>query len=237
MDLCHRPPIPPGRVASYGQIAEITSASSARTCSARLVGYAMAALRSGDHPDVPWQRVINRQGKISITDPAGGYMQRKLLIRGRLFVSTEKMGKLLPHHGGCAMAVIQEKREVSGFDEIHLEGSGTLLLQQGDQDLLIIETEEDILPKIKSEVRDGRLSLGFKNWLDHILQIGSPPITYHITMRQVHGVSISGTGKLTAGQIRTDHLNLKISGSGELNLASCKPGTWKLLFPDPAKPN
>ena len=72
--------IPPGRVASYGQIAEITSASSARTCSARLVGYAMAALRSGDHPDVPWQRVINRQGKISITDPAGGYMQRKLLI-------------------------------------------------------------------------------------------------------------------------------------------------------------
>ena len=67
--------IPAGRVASYGQIAQVTGG-----CSARLVGYAMAALRSGDHPDVPWQRVINRQGKISITDPVGGYYQRKLLL-------------------------------------------------------------------------------------------------------------------------------------------------------------
>lgn len=66
--------IPYGRVASYGQIAEITGG-----CSARVVGYALAGLRSGDHPDVPWQRVINRQGKISILDPFGGYTQRKLL--------------------------------------------------------------------------------------------------------------------------------------------------------------
>ena len=128
------------------------------------------------------------------------------------------------------MAVVQEKREVSGFDEIHLEGSGTLLLQQGDQDLLIIETEEYILPKIKSEVRDGRLTIGFKNWLDHVLQIGSPPITYHITMRQVHGISISGTGKLTAGQIQTDHLNLKISGSGELTLSGLQTGDLETAF-------
>jgi methylated-DNA-protein-cysteine methyltransferase-like protein len=66
--------IPEGRVATYGQIATIVGG-----CSARMVGYAMAALKSGEHPDVPWQRVINRQGKISIHDPFGKYHQRQLL--------------------------------------------------------------------------------------------------------------------------------------------------------------
>ena len=66
--------IPRGHVATYGQIANIVGG-----CSARLVGYAMAALRSGDHPNVPWQRVINRGGKISIHDPFGKYRQRQLL--------------------------------------------------------------------------------------------------------------------------------------------------------------
>ena len=66
--------IPPGRVATYGQIANIVGG-----CSARMVGYAMAALHSGSHPNVPWQRVINRQGKISIHDPFGKIRQRELL--------------------------------------------------------------------------------------------------------------------------------------------------------------
>ena len=66
--------IPPGKVATYGQIANIVGG-----CSARMVGYAMAALKSGTHDEVPWQRVINRQGKISIHDPFGKYRQRQLL--------------------------------------------------------------------------------------------------------------------------------------------------------------
>ena len=50
--------IPPGKVATYGQIAGIVG-----NCTARMVGYAMSALPSGS--DVPWQRVVNAQGKIS----------------------------------------------------------------------------------------------------------------------------------------------------------------------------
>lgn len=48
--------IPPGRVATYGQIAAIVGG-----CTARMVGFAMAACPD----DVPWQRVVNAQGKIS----------------------------------------------------------------------------------------------------------------------------------------------------------------------------
>ena len=49
--------IPYGKVATYGQIAMITGG-----CTARMVGYAMAAVNKDD---IPWHRVINAKGKIS----------------------------------------------------------------------------------------------------------------------------------------------------------------------------
>jgi methylated-DNA-protein-cysteine methyltransferase related protein len=65
--------IPPGQVATYGQIAAI-----AGDCTARMVGYALASLPVGS--DVPWQRVINAQGKISLrADSAENALQRELL--------------------------------------------------------------------------------------------------------------------------------------------------------------
>ena len=65
--------IPRGRVATYGQIARIVD-----RCTARMVGYAMAALRG--RTDVPWQRVINSKGEISTRSRGDGALrQRKLL--------------------------------------------------------------------------------------------------------------------------------------------------------------
>lgn len=65
--------IPPSRVATYGQIASMVG-----NCTARMVGYALAALPADN--DVPWQRVINAQGKISLrADSQGNSRQRQLL--------------------------------------------------------------------------------------------------------------------------------------------------------------
>jgi methylated-DNA-protein-cysteine methyltransferase-like protein len=66
--------IPPGRVATYGQVAALAGMPG----QARLVGYALNSLPD-DH-DVPWQRVINAQGRISERgDPEWEEFQRILL--------------------------------------------------------------------------------------------------------------------------------------------------------------
>lgn len=62
--------IPRGRVATYGQIAAIVG-----DCTPRMVGYAMAAVPPGS--DVPWQRVINAQGKISLRADGGGASEQR----------------------------------------------------------------------------------------------------------------------------------------------------------------
>ncbi|MDE0513824.1 MAG: MGMT family protein [Gammaproteobacteria bacterium] len=65
--------VPEGKVATYGQIAGL-----AGKCSARQVGYAMAALPDGS--GIPWHRIINGQGKISLrTGSEGHHLQRILL--------------------------------------------------------------------------------------------------------------------------------------------------------------
>ena len=84
--------IPGGRVSTYGQIARLVGC-----CSAQMIGFALAALPEGS--DVPWQRVVNRFGRIS---PHGyGYgsaVQRELLeAEGVIFnredeIDLEKFG-------------------------------------------------------------------------------------------------------------------------------------------------
>jgi methylated-DNA-protein-cysteine methyltransferase related protein len=68
--------IPRGKVASYGQIAALLGHPQA----ARTVGWALNALRGSDVDNVPWQRVINRHGRISISRvDLGADLQRSLL--------------------------------------------------------------------------------------------------------------------------------------------------------------
>lgn len=65
--------IPSGKVATYGQIGKLVGG-----CSGRMVGFALASLRFAGGRKVPWQRVINRLGKISLTGPDAA-LQRALL--------------------------------------------------------------------------------------------------------------------------------------------------------------
>jgi methylated-DNA-protein-cysteine methyltransferase-like protein len=65
--------IPRGRVATYGQVAELAGLGG----HARQVGYALHVLKDDS---VPWHRVVNAQGRISIRhEPGCDRWQRQLL--------------------------------------------------------------------------------------------------------------------------------------------------------------
>ena len=73
--------IPKGKVTTYGRIAAMIEVPAGmnlkdyQAFGARWVGGAMAACPE----DVPWQRVINAQGKISLRRGEGPFLQRSLL--------------------------------------------------------------------------------------------------------------------------------------------------------------
>lgn len=55
--------IPKGKVTTYGQVAALIGSPQG----ARMVGWAMHAMDGGRLEEIPWQRVINREGRISTT--------------------------------------------------------------------------------------------------------------------------------------------------------------------------
>jgi methylated-DNA-protein-cysteine methyltransferase-like protein len=92
--------VPLGKVATYGQIAQMipppegVDPQEYKAFSPRWVGGAMAACPD----DVPWQRVINSQGKIS--QRPGAERQRQLLeTEGIPFVKDKVDLKLYQWHG------------------------------------------------------------------------------------------------------------------------------------------
>lgn len=68
--------IPQGKVASYGQVAKMAGLPR----HARLVGKVLQSLE--EHSDIPWHRVVNAQGKISLsqTNAQGENLQAIRLI-------------------------------------------------------------------------------------------------------------------------------------------------------------
>lgn len=80
--------IPKGRVATYGQIARLANAPRA----ARVVGWALRTLKPGTK--VPWQRVLNKHGMISIENMNAPKELQAALLRQEGVDVTERDGGL-----------------------------------------------------------------------------------------------------------------------------------------------
>lgn len=62
--------VPPGRVVTYGQLAAMAGLPRA----ARLAGNALRNLPEGT--ELPWHRIINAQGKISLPEGSASYKEQ-----------------------------------------------------------------------------------------------------------------------------------------------------------------
>lgn len=90
--------IPRGRVATYGQVAELAGLPR----HARQVGYALHSLP--DKSDVPWQRVVNSQGAVSPRAVPGFEDEQRTLL--------EREGVVFGPTGRIPMARFQWGRTV-----------------------------------------------------------------------------------------------------------------------------
>jgi len=81
--------IPSGKVLNYGRVAELLGVPHG----ARQVGWAMSGLRWNMKDPVPWHRVVNAKGRVSIKgSPAGAAEQRALLeSEGVVFDETDTL--------------------------------------------------------------------------------------------------------------------------------------------------
>ena len=80
--------VPRGRVASYGQIAELAGLEG----HARQVGYALHALPANS--GVPWHRIVNAKGEISPRNAGDSHELQRMLLEAEEVEFDEK-GRIL----------------------------------------------------------------------------------------------------------------------------------------------
>ena len=119
-------------------------------------------------------------------------------------------------------AQTSQKRDVSAFSEISLRVSANVHLQQGSTQSVEVKGKEESLKKLITEVNDRKLVIRFPN--ETFFNKWNPgPIDIYITVPQIDGLSISGSGSITSeGKIESRILDLAISGSGDIKLGDLK---------------
>jgi Putative auto-transporter adhesin, head GIN domain len=126
----------------------------------------------------------------------------------------------LPLLAGCGVrgsgVMATQTRDVSGFSEISLSGSGEVLVEQTGRESLTIEAEDNLLPLLETYVDGDTLVLRTRP--DTSIS-PTRTIRYRITVARLDAARISGSGSLRAAGLDSDRFTTSISGSGSMTLA------------------
>lgn len=114
--------------------------------------------------------------------------------------------------------IVTEERAVSNFTEVALSMSGNVYVEQGSEYSCKIETSQNLLPIIETEVKNGVLEIDLKR---HKCLKGDSELNVYVTAPLIEGLVLSGSGNIRAfNQLETSSMSISISGSGRIDLDS-----------------
>ena len=114
-------------------------------------------------------------------------------------------------------SVIKQERDLDGFTRISFGISGNLYVEFGRGFSVVLEGDEDDLDEIITEVSNGRLVIKKEN--RRFYSSIDRKVTIRITMPELSGLGVSGSGsaQIVDPVTEADDLDLSVSGSGKLN--------------------
>jgi hypothetical protein len=143
-----------------------------------------------------------------------------LLIVSLLFAAIAS-GCIVVDLNGCSKEtvkgsgeVIAEERQLAEFKTIKLKGVGRVVLTQGQPHTIMIETDDNIMPLIETEIQNDQLIISQGNY-----NLRPTKLDFNITVAQLKGIAISGAGDVIGkSRFVSDDFAAKISGSGDMVL-------------------
>jgi len=119
-------------------------------------------------------------------------------------------------------SVDKETRNVKDFTKVSFGVAGNLYINIGPEFSVILEGNKRVLDNVLTEVSGGKLVIKNENWRMNNWRTDER-ITVHITMPEINGLGVSGSGKAEIKDaVKTEDLNLSVSGSGKLYASDVK---------------
>jgi hypothetical protein len=121
---------------------------------------------------------------------------------------------------GIASAQEKETRNVKGFTKVNFGISGDLKIKIGPEFSVVLEGDKSDIREVITEVSGDKLIIKQENWHFNF----NEKVNVYITMPELNGLGVSGSGKAEVlDPIKdVDNLNLSVSGSGRLLTAEIK---------------
>lgn len=111
--------------------------------------------------------------------------------------------------------IVTESRNIAGVTAVRLMTSGNLTIEQGSQESLTIEADDNVLPELTSDVVNGTLELSVRTPGGFNLH---NPIRYHLVVKEIQGLTLMGSGDVTAAAFSGDQVTITIMGSGDTSV-------------------
>jgi Putative auto-transporter adhesin, head GIN domain len=113
---------------------------------------------------------------------------------------------------------ISENRDVSGFDAIDFSSFGKVNIIQGDVESLNISGPDNIVPLIKTYVRNGTLVIETDSGLTFgpSSSIKDNLLTFTIVAKELTSLNISGLGDVQVETLATPSMDINMSGAGRV---------------------
>lgn len=110
--------------------------------------------------------------------------------------------------------VITKTRSIDSFDKVSVGGSFDVNLIDGTEGKLTIEGEENLLPYIETEVRNGKLKVQFK---ENTNIRTTKRLVITIPFEDIEAISLGGSGNVTVKKrLKADDAAFSIGGSGNI---------------------
>jgi hypothetical protein len=124
-----------------------------------------------------------------------------------------------------------ENRPVSGCSGLLFKAVGKIIVTQGQNEGLTIQADPEICSRVHTEVKDGILVITYdadwKDWTG-INFIDKGVATFHLTLKDIKSLSISGVGNLDSASIISDSLTLSLSGPATMTYGTLTVNTLKV---------
>jgi len=113
--------------------------------------------------------------------------------------------------------LISETRAVSGYDQVDISGGGTLDIIQDGTESLTVQTDDNMMRYVTSQVRGGTLHLG----LDSNMQSIAPSaLNFTLHIKDLSSITTSGAWEVNSAAIHTQDLAIVMSGAGKVQMDS-----------------
>lgn len=109
-----------------------------------------------------------------------------------------------------------ESRSVSDFSAVNFSGVGELTLVQGESEALTVETDDNLLPYIKTSVSQGILTISIDDGVTMLRP--SKSTQYQLAVKTLDALDLSGAGTVESDRLSSDNLRLSESGAGQITL-------------------